>query len=134
MSTIADICLKESADAATSGAWCALTGRRHRGSSLRRIARQPGRRSRRAWSGASDMRVPDEAEDLAQVRRQNPTWVIVHNENGTYTGRRDWWGNQQIMTLPTLAELATVVHGLNHDPMNRPRRGDAPGTAEGMEP
>jgi hypothetical protein len=59
------------------------------------------------------MRIPDEAEELAQVRRWNPSWVIVRNEDGTYTGRRDWWGNQQIMTLPSLAELDGVLQALN---------------------
>jgi hypothetical protein len=54
----------------------------------------------------------DPAEDLALVRRRNPTWVIVSNEDGTYTARRDWWGSQQILTVPTLAELAASLQAL----------------------
>ena len=54
----------------------------------------------------------DPAEDLALVRRRNPTWVIVRNEDGTYTARRDWWGSQQILTVPTLAELAASLQAL----------------------
>jgi hypothetical protein len=124
MPTITDISLKGSAGATVDRAWCALPEHRHRGGPLSEAARQPERRSRRAQpGGASVMRVPDEAEDLAQVRRQNPAWVIVHNEDGTYTGRREWWGNQQIMTLPTLAELAAVLQGLNHGLMDGLRRG-----------
>jgi hypothetical protein len=76
------------------------------------------------------MSVPDETEDLRQVRRQHPTWVIVRNEDGTYTGRRDWCGNQQIMTLPTLGELDAVLRALDHGPM-APRLADRPGTVEG---
>jgi hypothetical protein len=79
------------------------------------------------------MSVPGDAEYLRQVQRRNPTWVIVHNQNGTYTGRRDWWGNQQIMTLPTLAELDAVLQAHNHGPI-APRPGDAPGAAEGRQP
>jgi hypothetical protein len=76
-------------------------------------------------------RIPDEAEELTQVRRRNPSWVIVRNEDGTYTGRRDWWGSQQVMTLSTLAELDAVLQTLNHGPAG-PRVSDAPGTAEGQ--
>lgn len=46
-----------------------------------------------------------QAGGLAQVRRLNPGWVIVSNPNGTFTARRDFWGNQQIITVPTLGEL-----------------------------
>ena len=75
---------------------------------------------------------PDPAEDLALVRRRNPTWLIVDNQNGTYTARRDWWGNQQILTVPTLAELDTTLQALDHGPAGaRPGEGNAPGTAEG---
>jgi hypothetical protein len=62
------------------------------------------------------MSQPDPAEDLALVRRRNPTWVIVCNEDGTYTGRRDWWGNQQILTVPTLAELDARLQALDRGP------------------
>jgi hypothetical protein len=62
------------------------------------------------------MSQPDSTEDLALVRRRNPTWVIVCNEGGTYTARRDWWGNQQILTVPTLAELDARLQALDRGP------------------
>lgn len=46
-------------------------------------------------------------EALARARCQNPAWVIVRNEDGTYTARRAFWGNQQLITVPTLCELET---------------------------
>lgn len=57
-----------------------------------------------------------QAELLARVRRQNPTWVIVANENGTYTARRDFWGNQQLVTVPTLEELEVRLQPSQRDP------------------
>jgi hypothetical protein len=78
---------------------------------------------------------PDPAEDLALVRRRNPTWVIVGNENGTYTARRDWWGNQQILTVPTLAELDASLQALDQGPAgNQPCASHAPSAAEGTQP
>jgi hypothetical protein len=77
------------------------------------------------------MSQPDPAQDLALIRRRNPTWVIVDNENGTYTARRDWWGSQQILTVPALAELDTRLQALDHGPADQPRAGRAPSAAEG---
>ena len=75
---------------------------------------------------------PEPAEDRAHVRRRNPTWVIVDNDNGTYTGRRDWWGNQQILTVPTLAELDARLQAVDRGPAdNQPHASHAPGTDEG---
>jgi hypothetical protein len=76
---------------------------------------------------------PDPAEDLALVRKRNPTWVIVANQNGTYTARRDWWGNQQILTVPTLAELDSRLQALDPGPADgQPCPGHPPGTAGGI--
>jgi hypothetical protein len=78
------------------------------------------------------MSQPDPAEDLALVRRRNPTWVIVGNENGTYTARRDWWGSQQILTVPTLAELDASLQALDRRPAGiQPCAGHAPSAADG---
>jgi hypothetical protein len=77
------------------------------------------------------MSQPDPAGNLALVRRRNPTWVIVDNENGTYTARRDWWGSQQILTVPTLAELDNRLQALDRGPVDQPRAGRAPSAAEG---
>jgi hypothetical protein len=75
---------------------------------------------------------PDPAEDLPLVRRRNPTWVIVDNGNGTYTARRDWWGSQQILTVPALAELDASLQALDHGPTDgRPCADGAPDTPEG---
>jgi hypothetical protein len=77
------------------------------------------------------MSQPDPAEDLALVRRRNPTWVIVGNENGTYTARRDWWGSQQILTVPTLAELDASLQALDQGPAgSQPCTSRAPGTPD----
>jgi hypothetical protein len=81
------------------------------------------------------MSQPDPAEDLALVRRRNPTWVIVGNENGTYTARRDWWGSQQILTVPTLAELDASLQALDQGPAgNQPYPDHGPSAAEGPRP
>jgi hypothetical protein len=77
------------------------------------------------------MSQPDPAEDLALVRRRNPTWVIVGNDNGTYAARRDWWGSQQILTVPTLAELDASLQALDQGPAGQPCAGHSPSTAEG---
>ncbi len=74
---------------------------------------------------------PEPTENLAHVRRRNPTWVIVDNDNGTYTGRRDWWGNQQILTVPTLAELDARLQALDGGPADSQQSaGHAPDPAE----
>lgn len=78
------------------------------------------------------MSQPDPSEGLALVRRRNPTWVIVGNENDTYTARRDWWGSQQILTVPTLAELDASLQALDRGPAgSQPCAGHAPSDAEG---
>ena len=78
---------------------------------------------------------PAPAEDLELVRRRNPTWVIVHNENRTYTARRDWWGNQQILTVPTLAELDATLRALDHGAVDsQPCTSEASGITEGAQP
>lgn len=56
------------------------------------------------------MSEPPPADGLAQVRCRNPAWVIVCNSDGTYTARRDFWGSQQIITVPTLDELQALRH------------------------
>ena len=77
---------------------------------------------------------PEPTENLAHVRRRNPTWVIVDNDNGTYTGRRDWWGSQQILTVPTLAELDASLQALDQGPAgNQPCASHALSTAEGTQ-
>jgi hypothetical protein len=59
------------------------------------------------------MSQPDPAEDLALVRR-------------------DWWGSQQILTVPTLAELDASLQALDQGPAgNQPCAGHAPSAAEG---
>jgi hypothetical protein len=45
------------------------------------------------------------AAELARVKQQHPTWVIEKLDSGWFTARRDWHGSQQIITVPTLAEL-----------------------------
>jgi hypothetical protein len=78
---------------------------------------------------------PAPAEDLELVRRRNPTWVIVHNENRTYTARRDWWGNQQILTVPTLAELHARLQALDQGPVDsQPYTSQTAATTEGTQP
>jgi hypothetical protein len=75
---------------------------------------------------------PDPADDLALVRRRNPTWVIVGNENGTYTTLRAWWGNQQILTIPTLAELDSRLQALDPGLADgQPYPSHTPGTTGG---
>ncbi len=49
---------------------------------------------------------------LACVTCLDPAWVIVRNHDGTFTARRDAWGNQQIITVPTLEELAARLLAL----------------------
>ena len=51
-------------------------------------------------------------EVLVRVRCLDPAWVIVRNDDGTFTARRDAWGNQQIITVPTLEELAARLLAL----------------------
>jgi hypothetical protein len=73
--------------------------------------------------------------DLELVRHRNPTWVIVHNENSTYTARRDWWGNQQILTVPTLAELDATLQALDQGAVDsQPCTSEASGITEGAQP
>ena len=78
---------------------------------------------------------PAPAGDLELVRRRNPTWVIVDNEDRTYTARRDWWGNQQILTVPTLAELDASLQALDQGPVDsQPYTSQASGINEGAQP
>jgi hypothetical protein len=49
---------------------------------------------------------------MVRVRGLDPAWVIVRNRDGTFTARRDAWGNQQIITVPTLEELAARLLAL----------------------
>jgi hypothetical protein len=58
------------------------------------------------------MSEPASADGLAQVRRRNADWVIVTNPDGTFTARRDFWGSQQIITVPTLGELHARLQAL----------------------
>jgi hypothetical protein len=52
---------------------------------------------------------PKEIDELSWARRRHPAWVIVCNQDGTYTARRDRHGNQQIITVPTVAELDAIL-------------------------
>jgi hypothetical protein len=58
-----------------------------------------------------------EGDELTRVRHRHPGWVIVCNEDGTYTARRDSFGNQQILTVPTLAELDLILRGIQQGPI-----------------
>ena len=49
---------------------------------------------------------------MVRVRGLDPAWVIVRNHDDTFTARRDAWGNQQIITVPTLEELAARLLAL----------------------
>jgi hypothetical protein len=56
--------------------------------------------------------LPSCDEALDRVRRLNPGWVIVANPDGTFTVRRDFLGNQQLITVPTLGELHARLQAL----------------------
>ena len=58
------------------------------------------------------MSEPSCDELMVRVRGLDPAWVIVRNHDDTFTARRDAWGNQQIITVPTLEELAARLLAL----------------------
>jgi hypothetical protein len=45
------------------------------------------------------------AAELARLKTQFPGWTFERLDSGWYTARREWRGNQQIVTVPTAAEL-----------------------------
>ena len=59
------------------------------------------------------MSEPDWDEVRARITLLDPAWVLVRNENRWYSARRDYWGNQQIITAPTLEELEASVLALH---------------------
>lgn len=73
-------------------------------------------------------------EALARVRRLNPTWAIFRQVGCAYTARRDAWGNQQIITVPTLEELEARLLALQRDPAGYPPGQEAPASRRDLRP
>ena len=76
--------------------------------------------ARKSPPGRGQVSHLDWTEALARARCQYPAWVIVRNEDGTYTARRAFWGNQQLITVPTLGELEARLQALQPDPVGHP--------------
>lgn len=57
---------------------------------------------------------PPPAGDLACLRSLFPAWVIVPHGDW-YAARRAYWGNQLIITAPTLGELTARLQALPAD-------------------
>ena len=47
----------------------------------------------------------DPVAELQALRDRHRSWAIVRMDDGSYRAMRDWWGNQQIIRVPTLEEL-----------------------------
>ncbi len=47
----------------------------------------------------------DPVAELQAVRDRHRSWAIVRMDDGSYRAMREWWGDQQIIRVPTLEEL-----------------------------
>lgn len=47
----------------------------------------------------------DPVAELQAVRERHRSWAIVRMDDGSYRAMREWWGDQQIIRVPTLEEL-----------------------------
>lgn len=47
----------------------------------------------------------DPVAELQAVRDRHRSWTIVRMDDGSYRAMREWWGDQQIIRVPTLEEL-----------------------------
>lgn len=93
----------------------AMPDRRGEGSMAAASCLAPGDSAGTALPGQHSASPP--SCDEARVRRLNPTWAIFRQADCAYTARRDAWGNQQIICVPTLEELEARLLALQRDPV-----------------
>jgi hypothetical protein len=75
--------------------------------------RDSRRLRRRRSQGAETVVVnTDSVAELQAVRDRHRSWAIVRMDDGSYRAMREWWGNQQIIRVPTHGELDARLKAL----------------------
>ncbi len=56
--------------------------------------------------------ITDSAAELQNVQARHRSWAITRPDDHSYLALRDWYGNQQIIRVPTLEELDERLQAL----------------------